>query len=159
MISANILRVNCFIELIQAVRDLAPAPSPGASSPCRSSQKHNAHGPETVKIHYPWHPQHGQILRVHRRAKFPRGEYIYCELPDGTIGGFPSWITDSTKSSTFTVGAPLTSAAALVELRELLDSLHSNSQRGKASLRQMPREGTNDTQEETGGDADEPVAL
>jgi hypothetical protein len=40
-----------------------------------------------VKIHYPFHPLNGQNLRVQRRAKFPRGEYIYCELPDGTIGG------------------------------------------------------------------------
>ena len=109
--------------------------------------KHNAHGPEVVKIHYPFHPLHGQSLRVERRAKLPKGEYIFCELPDGTIGGFPSWIADPTKSSNFTVGPAMTSAAALAELRKLLDSLHSNSQRGNASLKEMRREDTNDYQE------------
>lgn len=129
-------------------------PSEDGSSPIRASQKHNAHGPETVKIHYPFHPLHGQIVRVRRRAKFPRGEYIYCELPDGTIAGFPSWITDATKSPDFTVGAPLTSAAALAELRKLLDSLHSNSQRGE-----VRGEGTNDTKENVADHADEPAVL
>jgi hypothetical protein len=71
-------------------------------------------------------------------------------LPDGTIGGFPSWIADPTKSPNFTVGPALTSAAALAELRKLLDSLHSNSQRGNASLKQMRREGKNDTKKDTG---------
>ena len=41
--------------------------------------------------------------------------------------------------------ACLTSAAALAELRKLLDSLHSNSQRGNASLKEIRREDTNDT--------------
>ena len=109
------------------------------------SQKHNAHSPEVVKIHYPFHPLYGQSLRVERRAKLPKGEYLFCELPDGTIGGFPSWIADPTKSPNFTVGSAMTSAAALAELRKLLDSLHSNSQRGTASLKEMRRENTNDT--------------
>jgi hypothetical protein len=64
-------------------------------------------------------------------------------LPDGTIGGFPSWIADSTTSSNFTVGPAMTSAVALTELRKLLDSLLSNFQRGNASLKEMRREDTN----------------
>ena len=128
-------------------------------SPHPTAQKHNAHGPEVVKIEYPFHPLHGQSLRVERRAKLSKGEYIFCELPDGTIGGFPSWIADPTKSPTFTVGPPLTSAVALAELRKLLDSLHSNSQRGTASLKEMRREDTNATKENTGDDTDEPAVL
>jgi hypothetical protein len=124
-----------------------------------TSQKHNAHGPEVIKIHYPFHPLHGQCLRVERRAKLPKGEYIFCELPDGTIGGFPSWIADPTESPNFTVGPPVTSAVALAELRKLLDSLHSNSQRGTASLKEMRREGTNDSKANTGDDTDEPAVL
>lgn len=125
----------------------------------RPSQKHNAHGPEVIKIHYPFHPLHGQSLRVERRAKLPKGEYIFCELPDGTIGGFPSWIADPTKSANFTIGSPMTSASALAELRKLLDSLHSNSQRGNASLKEMRREDTNATEKNTGDDPDEPAVL
>ena len=96
---------------------------------------------------------------MERRAKLPKGDYIFCELPDGTIGGFPSWIADPTKSPNFTVGPALTSAAALAELRKLLDSLHSNSQRGNASLKEMRREDTNDAKENTGDDTDEPAVL
>ena len=77
-------------------------------------------------------------------AKLPKGEYIFCELPDGTIGGFQSWIADLRRAH-FTVGR-VTSAAALAELRKLLDSLHSNSQRGNASLKEMRPEDTNATE-------------
>jgi hypothetical protein len=80
-------------------------------------------------------------------------------LPDGTIGGFPSWIADPTKGPSFTVGPALTSAAALAELWKLLDSLHSNSQRGTASVKEMRREGTDDTKENVGDNADEPAVL
>jgi hypothetical protein len=41
----------------------------------------------------------------------------------------------------------------------LLDSLHSNSQRGNASLKEMRREGKNDTKKNTGNDTDEPAVL
>jgi hypothetical protein len=89
----------------------------------------------------------------------PKGEYIFCQLPDGTIGGFPSWIADPKKSPDFTLGPALTSAAALAELRKLLDSLHSNSRRGNASLKEMPREGMNDTRKDTREKTDEPAVL
>src|SRR5438045_8955391 len=100
-----------------------PALLPGASCRCRPSQKHNAHGSEVIKIHYPFHPLYGQSLRVERRAKLPKGDYIFCELPDGTIGGFPSWVADPTKRPNFSVGLALTPPAALAALPKLLDAL------------------------------------
>ena len=48
---------------------------------------------------------------------------------------------------------------ALAELRKLLDSLHSNSQRGTASLKEMRREDANDTKEGTRDNPDEPAVL
>ena len=138
---------------------LRTVPLPSGSCPYLPSQKYNAHGPEVIRIHYPFHPLNGQSLRVQRRAKLPKGEYIFCELPDGTIGGFPSWIADPTKSSNFTVGPAMTSAGALAELRKLLDSLHSNSQRGNASLKELRREDTNATEKNTGDDPNEPDVL
>lgn len=89
--------------------------------------------------------------------KFPHGEYIFCELPDGTIGGFPSWIADSAKASDVTVGTPLASAAALAELAALLGRLYSGLKRDKASLKPMLQERTNDTKGNTSEDADEPA--
>jgi hypothetical protein len=99
-----------------------------------ASQKHNAHGPEIVKVYYRFHPLYGQSLRVQRRVKFPRGEYIFCELPDGTIGGFPSWIADATKAPEGDIGTPLVSVEALTGLRRLLDGLRSGPKHDKASL-------------------------
>jgi hypothetical protein len=93
---------------------------------------------------------------LRRKAKLPNGEYIYCDLPDGTIGGFPAWMSDASSCSICTVGAPLVSVAALAELRILLGSLHSDSQRGNASMQEMRREGTNDIKEDAGTKADEP---
>jgi hypothetical protein len=91
-------------------------------------------------------------------VKFPRGEYIFCELPDGTIGGFPSWIADVAKSSDFILGKPLTSVAALAELHTLLDSLHSKSQCATSSLHEVRQESTNES-ENTSDDADESAVL
>jgi hypothetical protein len=134
-------------------------PLPGEFFLCHTRQKHNAHGPEVIKVQYPFHPLHGQSLLVQRRAKLPNGEYIFCELPDGTIGGFPSWIADPTRTPNFTLGPPLTSAAALAQLRTLLDGLRSNSQRDIASLKGMRREDPNDTKENARDEPDEPTVL
>lgn len=63
------------------------------------------------------------------------------------------------RSPDFTVGPAMTSAAALAELRKLLDTLHSNSQRGNASLKGMRRENTNATEKDTENEPDEPDVL
>jgi len=75
------------------------------------------------------------------------------------MGGFPSWMGDASSCSGCKIGSPLVSIAALAELRLLLDSLHSDSQRGNASVKEMQREGMNDTKENAGGKPDEPVVL
>ncbi len=129
---------------------------PNGSYLFQPSQKHSAHGSEFIKIHYPWHALHGQNLRLRRRAKLPRGEYIFCDLPDGSIGGVPAWMTDASSCSDCTVGAPLVSVAALAELHVLLGGLHLDSQRGNASVKEMRQESTDDTKEDAGTKADEP---
>jgi hypothetical protein len=86
-------------------------------------------------------------------------EYIFCELPDGTIGGFPAWIADAAKASDITVGTPVTSAAALVELRTLLDRLHSDSKRDRASLEPVLKECTDEAKRTVIDQADEPAVL
>ncbi len=128
---------------------------------CRfqSRQKHNAHGTEVITVQYRFHPLYGQSLRVQRRVKFPRGEHLFCELPDGTIGAFPSWMADVAKSSAIVIGVPLTSVAALSELRTVLDSLHSNSPCGSAFLIAAQQESTDDAKEDAGCNTDEPAVL
>ena len=53
------------------------------------------------------HSLYGQSLRIQRRAKLPNGEYISCELSDGSIGGLRSWIADPTKTPHFTSGSTI----------------------------------------------------
>ena len=135
--------------------------SPLTSESCQShpSQKHNAHGAEIIKVHYQFSPLFGRSLRVQRRVKFPHGDYIFFELPDGTIGGFPSWISDAEKASEVALGTPLVSVAALAELHTLLGRLRSGAKLDKASLQPVLKECTNDTQRTSIEDADEPAVL
>jgi hypothetical protein len=96
---------------------------------------------------------------VQRRVKFPHGDYIFFELPDGTIGGFPSWIADAAIASEVAVGTPLVSASALAELHTLLGRLRLDTKRDKASQQPVLKERTNDTQRTSIEDADEPSVL
>src|SRR4029077_17466963 len=120
----------------------------------RAAPKHNAHSPTSVRIHYRWHPLFGQDLKLHRTAKLPRGEYIYCDLPDGTIAGLPAWMADPTACSSIEVGKVMASAEARSELRRLMASGASH---GGAPLEKMPVEAPHERQET--GRADEPAAL
>src|ERR1700744_428696 len=94
---------------------------------CRSrpTPKHNVHSPKTVRIQYRWHPLFGQELRYQRTSKFPRGEYVFCELPDGTLAGLPAWMTDPSACGSIDVGNAMASAESLVELRGLIDRVMS----------------------------------
>lgn len=86
----------------------------------------------------------------------PRGDYIFCELPDGTIAGLPAWMTELEACTGLDTGTAMPSAAALSELWSLLDSLRS---RGGASLEMIPVEARNDNTQEDSGGTDEPAAL
>jgi len=92
-------------------------------------------------------------------VKFPHGEYIFCEFPDGTIGGFPSWIADVSKASAITVGSSLVSASALAELHTLLGVLLSDFKRDKASWETVLKERANEAKRTAIDDADEPAVL
>jgi hypothetical protein len=51
------------------------------------------------------------------------GELLFCELPDGTRGALPSWMTDAAACAALTVGKPVVAITALQELRSLLDAV------------------------------------
>ena len=98
------------------------------SSRCRTAVRHNAHvsgRASCVTIHYRWHALHGSSLPVARRRSLGGVEFIDCELPDGTVGALPAWMTDAGACSVLTLGPPQASLKALVELRRMLDELGS----------------------------------
>jgi len=81
---------------------------------------------------------HGRINR--------NGERVLCRLPDGTVCSLPAWILRP-ESSQFTLGKPLVSVDALRELRDLLSTLQASAGCGKASLKDLPKEGIDETAE------------
>jgi len=75
------------------------------------------------------------------------GEHVFCELPDGTICSLPTWMfsPDCTRLS---LGRPVISVGALVELRDLLNVLQQFPGCGKPSLKSLPKEGENEATSE-----------
>jgi hypothetical protein len=63
----------------------------------------------------------GQSLIVWRRTPYAGKPVIYCERRDGTISGFPAWMTDARVCETHSSGLPQVSVHGLVNLRGLLD--------------------------------------
>ena len=51
------------------------------------------------------------------------GEVLFCELPDGTRGTLPAWMTNAAACAVLTVGPPVVAITALQELRVLLDAV------------------------------------
>jgi hypothetical protein len=95
-----------------------------------------------VTIYYRWHPLFGRSLRVCRREKKRRGEYIFYQLPDGTICSLPAWMFSPAECAQFSLGSPLIAAEALVQLRDVLDALQVPSGCDKASLKPFPKGGS-----------------
>jgi hypothetical protein len=63
------------------------------------------------------------MARVKRGVPFANGELLFCELPDGTRGTLPAWMTNAAACAGLTVGQPVVSIVALQELRVLLDAV------------------------------------
>ena len=84
------------------------------------------------------------------------GEHVFCELPDGTICSLPTWMfsPDCTRLS---LGRPVISVGALVELRDLLNTLQHSAGCGKPSLKSLPKEGKNEAISEANGAAVKPA--
>ena len=81
----------------------------------------------------------GQLVRVYRLMRDAQGEHIFCQLRDETICCLPAWMF-SPECTKFTFGAPMVSAAALTELRDLLATLRAAAPCDKSS-QEVPKEG------------------
>jgi len=76
----------------------------------------------SVRVFYPWHPCHGQVLAV-TGSHCVAGERSYVvTLADGTKTHLPIWMTESAATCDVTlVALPRVSVAALEQVRSLLD--------------------------------------
>ena len=70
---------------------------------------HSTERAKDVTVHYRWHPLYGQMARVNRSLPSANGELLFCELPDGTRGTLPAWMTNAAACAGLTIGPPVVS--------------------------------------------------
>jgi len=75
-----------------------------------------------VTVRYRWHPHFNLTLPVRQMAG-QSGAQLLCELPDGTLGLIPRWMTEVEECAGLSLGSPQVSVAALRRLRELADKV------------------------------------
>jgi hypothetical protein len=92
----------------------------------RQSLSHNAYVPERATIHYRWSVWFGSSLSVVRRIDHGQGDWLICELPDGSTQTIPAWMADAALCATFSSGPPEVSVSALTELFSYLRALNSS---------------------------------
>jgi transposase len=75
-------------------------------------------------------------LRLPRLVSRFDGNFIHCELPDGSIGAFPSWMMDAEVCSRLSMSTPQLSLEALTDLHNFLkDNISTNqTQTANSSL-------------------------
>src|SRR6266545_2887342 len=95
---------------------------PSAAPQPKGNPSHNAHRFETVTVYYRWHPLFGQSLEVRQRKKGTDGEYVVCQLANGTSLSIPAWMLNP-ECAQLALGPPQIAVAALLELRDLLSAL------------------------------------
>jgi hypothetical protein len=71
---------------------------------------------------------------------------IHCELPDGSIAAFPSWMMDVQACSRLTEGSPQLSLEALASLRRFLSDKLSDSQKSSEPTPNIQGEQQNEQQ-------------
>jgi hypothetical protein len=89
----------------------------------RSDTLQNAHISKFGRVSYPHHPWHGRKVRLLSR----RVDHFRVEDDDGAIRCLPQWMLDEERCGhMIVVSAPQCSAATLLSLRALTDSLRAN---------------------------------
>lgn len=73
-------------------------------------------------MHYRWHPQAGQAVRILYREQRGVAGYV-CERVDGTYGFQPEWMFDAATCQRFIAGPPAVSLRAMHDLRRLLTAV------------------------------------
>ena len=108
-----------------------------------SNTSHTTHYPSIVKIEYPWHPLHGQIVQVQKRFVERSGTYYVVESPDHANHFLPDWMTDPASCANSGIGLPRCSLDGLFALRQLLDtqSLPERPRSSKLKSKKWPTEG------------------
>src|SRR5262252_5118413 len=95
--------------------------------------RHSAYRSQFVVVAYPWHPLHDQRVRVYGRQRRAGRQIVYVEVRPGFSREIPAWMCDSAECTAISRGPARVSAAALIELRAVLDT-YSTARRSDRSL-------------------------
>src|ERR1700751_401560 len=102
---------------------------------CCSVTRHTAREhPTEAKVHYPYHPQFGEVVIVRRRLVTHNVEMAVILQPDGSLACLPAWMLAESAAQHRVRQSPTISLAFLrslrVEIDALLASLPSDSEMG-----------------------------
>ena len=70
-------------------------------------------------MRYPWHPLHGQRVRVYGRQGRAGRQILYIEVRPGLSREIPPWMCDSAVCAAITSGRAQVAVAGLIELRNV----------------------------------------
>ncbi len=73
-------------------------------------------------VAYPWHPLHGQRVRVYSRQGRAGRQILYIEVRPGLSREIPVWMCDTAVCAAITAGSAQIAVAGLIELRAVVDS-------------------------------------
>ena len=83
--------------------------------PCTA--RHSAYRSQFVVVVYPWHPLHGQRVRVYGRQGRAGRQILYIEVRPGLSREIPAWMCDAAVCAAITSGSPRIPVDVLTELR------------------------------------------
>jgi hypothetical protein len=92
------------------------APATHASAGCSHTARHSAYRSQFVVVAYPWHPLHGQRVRVYGRQGRAGRQILYIEVQPGLSRELPAWMCDGAVCAAITLGSPRIAVAGLTEL-------------------------------------------
>src|SRR5207253_4169857 len=101
-----------------------------APSTDRRTPRHSAYRSQFVVVAYPWHPLHGQQVRVYGRQGRAGRQILYIEVRPGLSREIPAWMCDAAVCAAISVGSARIAIDALTELRVVLDTRSVGRPRG-----------------------------
>ena len=107
--------------------------------------RHSAYRSQFVVVTYPWHPLHGQRVRVYGRQRRAGRQILYIEVQPGLSREIPAWMCDAAVCATISWGPPRIAVAALTELRAVLDLCSTGRQSDRSLTPMMTKGGSNET--------------
>src|SRR5260370_10187433 len=82
--------------------------------------RHSAYRSQFVVVAYPWHPLHGQQVRVYGRQGRAGRQILYIEVRPGLSREIPAWMCDAAVCAALSLGSARSAIDALSVLRDVV---------------------------------------